>query len=317
MQLIGRRGSLLTLLAASEFVLLGASGVKAAPAMETLIEERAAIPTEKVETTDAKVAVRANSWWVPSPKTTWQIQLSGPVNTNVNAQAIEIDCDVPAATVQALKNKGLKVIAYISGGSWEKWRTDANKFPQSVRGSRLVGWWGENWLDISNTAVLGPLMKARVAKAKAKGFDGVDWDNVDTYTQKSGFDLTYDQQITYNKMLADITHSFGMTVALKNDLDQVHDLVGSFDYAVNEQCSFYRECNLLQPFISAGKAVLGLEYPGEAGDTRTQKQVEAARWGGIYTLIKKLDLGAWGVIASSGDPVLKSAGSSKASKKTN
>ncbi|KAK6530139.1 hypothetical protein TWF694_003508 [Orbilia ellipsospora] len=318
MQLIGRRGSLLTLLAASEFTLLGAPGVKAAPAMESSVEERAAAPAENIENTDSNVAARAYSWWVPTQQTTWQIQLSGTVNTNVNAQAIEIDADTPIATVQALKKKGMKVIAYISGGSWEDWRTDAIKFPKSVIGSPLDGWPGESWLDVRNIGVLEPLMKARVLRAKAKGFDGVEWDNVDTYTQDSGFHITYNEQITYNKMLADMSHSLGMTVALKNDLNQIKDLVSHFDYAVNEECGFYKECHLLQPFISAGKAVLGLEYPGEGDDTRTQKQARtyAAKYPAIYTLIKKMDLGAWGIISSSGVSVLKTAGSRKASTKT-
>jgi hypothetical protein len=49
-------------------------------------------------------------------------------------------------------------------------------------------------------------------------------------------------------------------VALKNDLEQVSDLVGVFDFSVDEQCVEYRECNALTPFIRAGKAVFHVEY---------------------------------------------------------
>jgi hypothetical protein len=51
-----------------------------------------------------------------------------------------------------------------------------------------------------------------------------------------------------------------MTVGLKNDLDQVDDLVGDFDFAVNEECARFRECDALAPFVAEGKPVLHVEY---------------------------------------------------------
>ena len=61
----------------------------------------------------------------------------------------------------------------------------------------------------------------------------------------------------------------GLTVALKNDTDQIcaqgsgstcGGLTRWFDYAVNEQCQQYRECSKLDPFLSAGHAVFQVEY---------------------------------------------------------
>jgi hypothetical protein len=49
-------------------------------------------------------------------------------------------------------------------------------------------------------------------------------------------------------------------VALKNDLGQVENLVVDFDFAVNEECVAYDECQELMPFIRAGKTVLHVEY---------------------------------------------------------
>jgi hypothetical protein len=48
-------------------------------------------------------------------------------------------------------------------------------------------------------------------------------------------------------------------VGLKNDLEQVGQLVGDFDFAVNESCVDLGECELLRPFVAAG-AVLHVEY---------------------------------------------------------
>ena len=95
---------------------------------------------------------------------------------------------------------------------------------------------------------------------KSKGFDGVEFDNVDGYSNNTGFPLTYNDQLTYNTWLANQAHTRGLSVALKNDLGQVNDLLPYFDWALDEQCFQYTECGKLQPFINAGKAVMEVEY---------------------------------------------------------
>ena len=51
-----------------------------------------------------------------------------------------------------------------------------------------------------------------------------------------------------------------MAAGLKNDLEQVPELEPSFDFAINEQCFQYHECDSLDPFVEAGKAVFTVEY---------------------------------------------------------
>ena len=95
-------------------------------------------------------------------------------------------------------------------------------------------------------------MGARMDMAKQKGCDGVEPDNVDAYTSDNGgggFKLTYDDQIKYNTWLAQEAHARDLSVGLKNDLDQIEDLVTYFDWALNEQCWEYNECDALSPFI--------------------------------------------------------------------
>lgn len=50
-------------------------------------------------------------------------------------------------------------------------------------------------------------------------------------------------------------HSRGLSVGLKNDVDQIHSLVSYFDWALNEECVEYNECNKYQPFFDAGKVI--------------------------------------------------------------
>jgi hypothetical protein len=164
------------------------------------------------------------------------------------------------AGVNAAHAAGKSAICYVSAGSWENWRADADQFPASVLGNKN-GWPGEKWLDIRQTGVLLPIMEARVQKCQQAGFDGVEWDNVDGYTNRTGFPLTYADQLNYDASLANLAHQYGLTVALKNDVEQLIDLAPYFDYAVNEQCEQYNECGgYTTYFTNAGKTVFQVEY---------------------------------------------------------
>lgn len=200
-------------------------------------------------------------WWVPPLNTSWQWQLTGIVNQSFDVDMYDIDMfNNGASVVASLHAKGRKVIGYISAGSWEKWRPDADEFPEEVLGKPLEGWPGERWLDIRRIDILGPIMTARMDLCKEKGFDGIEPDNIDGYVNDTGFPLTYKDQINYNIFLANEAHARGLSIGLKNDLDQVEDLLPYFDWALNEQCFQYEECNALMPFINAGKAVFQVEY---------------------------------------------------------
>jgi hypothetical protein len=207
-----------------------------------------------------QLASHRSSIWHPPLKTSWQWQLTTPVDEKVKAQMYDIDMfDNDASVVGSLHNKGRKVVCYIDVGTWERWRPDAKKFPKSVLG-KPNGWPGERWLDIRRIDILGPIMKARMDLRQAKGFDGMEPDNVDGYANDTGFPLTYEDQIRYNSFVAKAAHTRGISVALKNDLDQITDLLPSFDWALDEQCFQYSECGKLLPFIKAGKAVFEVEY---------------------------------------------------------
>lgn len=199
--------------------------------------------------------------WHPALNTSWQWQLTGTVDQGVAVSMYDIDLfDNDASVVASLHAQGRTVICYISAGSWENWRPDAAQFPDAVKGRTLSGFPDERWLDIRQLPILGPLLTARLDACQSKGFDGVEFDNVDGYDNSSGFPLTYGDQITFNVWLANAAHARGLSVALKNDLDQIPDLVSYFDWALNEQCFQYQECDRLQPFIDAGKAVMQVEY---------------------------------------------------------
>jgi hypothetical protein len=227
--------------------------------------------------------------WTPTPGTSWQWQLSGAIDLSVDAALYDIDLfDATAATVAALHARGRHVVCYLDAGTYEPGRPDSGAFPASVRGAEVEGWPGERWLDIRRLDVLGPILERRLDLCREKGFDGVEPDNVDAYTNSSGFPLSAADQLGFNRFVASAAHARGLSVGLKNDLDQAAALEPDFDWALSEQCYQYRECDALAPFARAGKAVLIAEYELEPAAFCAQ-----ARAAGYSAIRKRLDLDAW------------------------
>lgn len=201
----------------------------------------------------------------PVPRTlevgnSWHWQLQGDLNTGYDVDLYDIDLfDTDTQIIDDLKAQGRVVICYFSAGSWEDWRDDADDFEQAALGNPLDGWPGEKWLDVRASS-LEAVMEARLDLAAEKGCDGVEPDNVDGYANDSGFPLSGNDQLAYNRFLASAAHERGLLIGLKNDLDQISELVAEFDFAVNEECYEYDECERLTPFIEAGKPVLHAEY---------------------------------------------------------
>lgn len=236
--------------------------------------------------------VTEGNWYRPDVATTWQWQLLGTVNTAYDVDVYDIDLfDVPESVIGALQAAGRRVICYFSAGSFEDFRPDAGRFPQDVLGNTLEGFDDERWLDIRSTTVL-EILYDRLDLAVQKGCDGVEPDNVDGHVNNSGFDLTATDQLAFNRRIANAAHERGLTVALKNDLDQVLDLLDYFDLSVNEQCHEFDECSLLEPFVTAGKPVFNAEYDNRfVSDANQRDQMcSSARARNLRTLVLPLDL---------------------------
>lgn len=222
--------------------------------------------TTTVESTTTTVAVAITppaAWWRPEPGTTWQWQLTGEIDTSVEAEMFDVDLfDAPVGVVQELHDQGRIVVCYLSAGAWEGFRPDAEAFPEEILGLPN-GWDEERWMDIRALDVIGPIIEARLDLCVEKGFDGVETDNVDGFANDTGFPLTAADQLAFNTFLAEAAHARGLSIGLKNDLEQVAELEPLFDWAINEECFEYEECGTLLPFIEAGKAVFHVEYEHE------------------------------------------------------
>jgi hypothetical protein len=209
----------------------------------------------------------SNDWWHPSVGLTWQWQIGDlDIDTSVEADVYDVDLYVDQSIIDKLHAKGRMVICYISVGSWEDWRPDQDQFPPEVLGKDYEGWPGEKWLDIRQIDKLTPIMRARLDLCKSKGFDAVEPDNMEIYTNDTGFSLTYEDQLRYALWLANESHKRGLAIGQKNAPDQTKDLVSVFDFAITEDAFYYDWAEEMKPFIEAGKPVFAAEYTDLGGD---------------------------------------------------
>ena len=226
----------------------------------------------------------AETWYQPSVRTTWQWQLQGQLDTRYNVDVYDVDLfDTTVEQIQSLQRQNRKVICYFSAGSLEDWRDDIRPIPVNAIGKPLDGWAGEHWLDIRDKQVWRT-MQNRIKLAAKKGCDGIEPDNVDGYQNDSGFPLTAQDQIAFNRFLAQSAHILKLSIGLKNSLGIVPELVDDFDFAVNEQCLEFQECDLLMPFIRQNKAVFHAEYQASSNLCLPAQSI------GFSTLLLSLEL---------------------------
>ncbi len=203
-----------------------------------------------------------NSNYIISVGKTFEWRLDS-LSNNYTATADIIDIDAFSATpelVANLKAQGKTVIAYLSVGSVESYRPDANDFPQRIIGNQYDGYPDERWLDIRQIEVLAPIMEARIHMIKSKGFDGIEPDNMNGYQNNTGFNISEEDAIAYSRWLIEQAHSQGLSIGQKNSEELIPILYDEFDWILSEDAfvdDFYEE---LAPFINSGKAVFLVEY---------------------------------------------------------
>lgn len=107
--------------------------------------------------------------------------------------------------------------------------------------------WDEYWFDIRKISAFTSIFEKRFRLAADKGCDAIEGtlqtyyinlviaDNVDAYDNVSGFPITKNDQIKFNKWFAALAHEKGMKVGLKNALDIIPSVIDDFDFQVNEQ----------------------------------------------------------------------------------
>jgi len=227
-------------------------------------------------------AARTTGWWHPgSAPIEWQWELDHPLhlsspkdmgegattpsgNPAGNPTVYDIDgFQNPASTVAALHRAGDRVICYIEVGAAENYRPDYHEFLTRDLGKKVPGYPAERYLDIDSVRVRR-IIEARIAMCHRKGFDGVEPDIDDSYSDDTGFTITEAANVAYDLALAAYAHHLGLAWGQKNGDNDPHFsrlVEPRADFLLDEQCFQYATCGIVAPpYLRARKAVFEVEY---------------------------------------------------------
>ena len=208
----------------------------------------------------------------------WSIQYQGPIKVrNRTYQVVDL-FEVTSADLKRLKTAGVLPIAYFSS-QYEDWRPDSQKFAAADVGKPLVPWPGERWVN-TESEIVRSIMRDRMDLAKQRGFYGVDVDNTDFFEHRTGFQNSLAMAVDYVRFLAQEAHSRGLKYSLKNSMDLIPMVRDVVDFYQNEECQQYGQAHL---YDGVGP-VFNIEY---------RRPTKVFRRDGFYSLLKKLDMGAW------------------------
>lgn len=231
------------------------------------------------------------TWWQPSPAgpdngPEFQWELDHPLNAGKlrstggrSPTLFDIDGILnSAATVAALHQRGDKVICYIEVGS------AGNYYPAAAEGIAVSYYdqlkaagdlgasmpgYSELYLNINAPSTMSIIKSMIRRQCAAKGFDAVEPDIDDSYTDRTGFPITEAANETYDRRLAAYAHHLGLAWGQKNgDNDAAFSatLEPFSDFLLTEECQYYRTCGIVTPpYVRAGKLVLDAEYTADWG----------------------------------------------------
>jgi len=281
-------------------ILLGGLSLLAGAALSIHAQQPAAAATGPV------LSAAPLTWWHPTstganngPEFQWE--LGSALNLNnakqmgtgalnaagkvaPNPTVFDIDgIDNPASTVTALHNLGDKAICYIEVGSAGNYYSASDEGIATTyyaqlkaagdMGRKMAGY-PEYYVNI-NAASTVSIIESMISKqCAAKGFDAVEPDIDDSYTDKTNFSISEAQNEAYDNTLGAYAHSLGLAWGQKNgDQDpsfaKMQEPVA--DFLLTEECNYYHTCaTVTAPYVAAHKLVLNAEYTDDWGSSRVQ-----------------------------------------------
>ncbi|MEU4469751.1 endo alpha-1,4 polygalactosaminidase [Micromonospora sp. NPDC023888] len=196
----------------------------------------------------------------------WQWQLSGPLDPAVEADVFLLDpVDTTAAQTAELRSRDRRLICQVHVGSVRSADPDASRLPNAVQGAAARRP-DSRWLDVRSWDALEPVLADRFRLCRGKGFGAVAFADADGYASRTGFPLDFDDQLLFNRRLAELARALSLSPGLVNDVPQLAALAPDFDFAVNEECVRLGQCAKLLPFVDAGKPVFHVEYAASTDD---------------------------------------------------
>jgi hypothetical protein len=164
---------------------------------------------------------------------------------------------------------GVWSVCYVNGfqtqpGEAARWSgSRARLLLRDADGDPVVDpdWPDEVLLDSGSNdkrVAIAEVLQADLRRCRARGFDAVEIDNLDSFTRATGLSEAGNTALAV--LYARRAHALGLSIGQKNAAEysaRLHRRVG-FDFAVAEECVSYQECAAYTDVY--GEAVIDVEY---------------------------------------------------------
>ncbi len=222
----------------------------------------------------AGAVLGAPARWAPPPvnaKVDYQIGADYPLPRGVNV--VSRDWFLGSAP------KGVYAVCYVNAYQTQDDEAGVDRpdersnWPRDLVLTELgedPNWGGEFLVDISTRAKRARAagwVERMVKRCAAKGFDAVEFDNLDSWTRFDGTPLGRRvpfgraEAIAHAKLLVDLAHRYELAAAQKNTAELPRQIsrgrIG-FDFAIAEECGRWNECQDYRDVYA--DRVIAIEY---------------------------------------------------------
>ncbi|SDL96765.1 endo alpha-1,4 polygalactosaminidase [Pedobacter antarcticus] len=236
------------------------------------------------------------SWWQPKAGMSfdWMLDDLQP-GASFTSEIVDVDAfTTSAAQVATLHAQGKKVIAYISVGTIENDRPDVNLLPADVIGKVYPEWPNERWLNIKKLDKLKPWLNSRINMILKKGFDAIEPDDLDSYSNETGFKITLNDTKLYCDYLIKLAHENGLGIGQKNVQELSVEYSTKFDWVLTEDAFDQGWLKDVKSYIDLNKPVFVVEYTDKISEKTFADEVCPASQILKYTaVLKHRNLDKW------------------------
>ncbi|GAB2608573.1 hypothetical protein Aab01nite_60880 [Paractinoplanes abujensis] len=215
-------------------------------------------------TRPAPVTPQAATWAPPPANAGFDYQIGSPYQPPAGVKVVSRDYTAAVAA-------GLYNICYVNAFQTQAdaaakrwWETNhPSVLLRDSKGKPVVDPdWNEYLLDFSTAAKRAELTQVVggwISTCASKGFQGVEPDNLDSYS-RSGGRLKKADALAYAASLAAYAHGKKLAIGQKNtaDLSAAESRTAGFDFAVAEECGEWDECDAYTS--TYGNNVVVIEY---------------------------------------------------------
>ena len=219
----------------------------------------------------------------PQPLASWQIQLSGNLDTTVDVRVYIADAGTPTSVIADLHAAGRIVICYFSAGTQEPFRGDAARFPAASLGEPVASYPDERWVDVRDPTVRA-IMQDRITAAAAAGCDGIEASGLAAFAATTGFDFTRADQLGYDARSLPRSIARGFRSASSRTTPAWARICSPTSTGPIVWSCLDAGCPVAGPYVAAGKPAFLVEYGDE---TRAPVVCPGARALGLSAIIKR------------------------------